>query len=158
MTRSGGMNRIAPAFEWAQSPDSVVLNVKFAHKLDTPATLGCESDTVKMEPKRLVFSAKCPTKRKIFDLKLDLFESIDHEVRHCRMSPLSFPFSLGFFVIYPLLLFFFPSSWVGAGRRRRGAWRVSGGPCSPSGSRKLPCGPASCGLAPAQATCMPGGP
>ena len=32
---------IPPAFEWAQSPEALLLNVKFAHKWDTPATLGC---------------------------------------------------------------------------------------------------------------------
>ena len=61
-----GAAGIPPAFEWAQvrmsacrlpfqahctrapfsvptqSPDTVLLNLKFAHKIDTPATLGCE--------------------------------------------------------------------------------------------------------------------
>ena len=39
-THSAVATGIPPAFEWAQSPDSLFLNVKFAHKLDTPATLG----------------------------------------------------------------------------------------------------------------------
>lgn len=29
---------ITPAFQWAQSPNEVFINVKFAHKLDAPAT------------------------------------------------------------------------------------------------------------------------
>lgn len=33
--------RIAPAFEWAQSPESIFMSVKMAHKMDTPATLDC---------------------------------------------------------------------------------------------------------------------
>ena len=31
---------IAPAFQWSESGRHVHLNIKFAHKLDTPATLG----------------------------------------------------------------------------------------------------------------------
>ena len=33
------VNRVFPAFQWAQSPDDVFISVKFAHKLDAPATL-----------------------------------------------------------------------------------------------------------------------
>jgi len=39
-------NIITPAFQWAQSPDSLFLNVKFSHKLDAPATLGVSVDSV----------------------------------------------------------------------------------------------------------------
>ena len=37
---------ITPAFQWAQSPDSLFLNVKFSHKLDAPATLDVSVDSV----------------------------------------------------------------------------------------------------------------
>jgi hypothetical protein len=30
---------VNPAFQWAQSPTDLFLNIKFAHKLDAPATL-----------------------------------------------------------------------------------------------------------------------
>jgi hypothetical protein len=39
-------NIITPAFQWAQSPDSLFLNVKFSHKLDAPATLGVSVDSL----------------------------------------------------------------------------------------------------------------
>ena len=39
----GAVSTVAPAFEWAQSDDVVAINVKLAHKLDTPATLDCKS-------------------------------------------------------------------------------------------------------------------
>lgn len=39
-------NIITPAFQWAQSPDALFLNVKFSHKLDAPATLGVSVDSV----------------------------------------------------------------------------------------------------------------
>ena len=40
---SGPSAVISPAFQWAQSRDYILINVKFAHKLDTPATLGVKS-------------------------------------------------------------------------------------------------------------------
>ena len=33
------VNIIAPAFQWAQSANEIFIGVKFAHKLDTPATV-----------------------------------------------------------------------------------------------------------------------
>jgi hypothetical protein len=33
---------LSPAFQWAQSPDEIYLNVKFSHKLDAPATLNVQ--------------------------------------------------------------------------------------------------------------------
>lgn len=69
---------IPPAFEWAQSPDSLFLNVKFAHKLDTPATLGCalgDSD-VKIEERSLSLRAACAAQKKVFSLGLSLLRDI----------------------------------------------------------------------------------
>jgi hypothetical protein len=92
---------IPPAFEWAQSPDAVFLNVKFAHKLDTPATLGCESTAFHIttangtavgegapadakgmnlrDPSRplMTFRADCREKRKAFHLSLSLFGPVE---------------------------------------------------------------------------------
>ena len=76
---------ISPAFQWAQSPDSVFLNVKFSHKWDTPATLGCEADKVDFADRSLRFATVCASKRKNFALNLDLLRDIDAEVR----APLS---------------------------------------------------------------------
>lgn len=49
-------------------------------QLDTPATLGCESDNVTIADKRVVFQAQCKEKRKNFELLLDLKETIVPEV------------------------------------------------------------------------------
>lgn len=56
---------IAPAFEWAQSPDSVFINVKFSHKLDTPATLGCEASEPVFDKGSVAFTADCEEKQKV---------------------------------------------------------------------------------------------
>eukprot|EP00968_Pinguiococcus_pyrenoidosus_P018681 scaffold1954_cov268-Pinguiococcus_pyrenoidosus.AAC.118 len=42
---------VNPAFEWAQSPNEVFLNVKFAHKLDAPATLDVKVQNVTITEK-----------------------------------------------------------------------------------------------------------
>lgn len=68
---------IAPAFEWAQSPDTLFLNVKFSHKLDTPATLGCETDTVVFMARSVSYRAECKDKKKAFLLNLSLLRDID---------------------------------------------------------------------------------
>jgi hypothetical protein len=51
--------------------------VKFAHKLDTPATLGCEATTPPSYGRKSVsFRAECRDKRKTFSLSLSLFRDI----------------------------------------------------------------------------------
>ena len=37
---------VSPAFQWAQSPTEVFLNVKFSHKIDAPATLNVDATNV----------------------------------------------------------------------------------------------------------------
>lgn len=68
---------IAPAFEWAQSPEAVFLNIKFAHKLDTPATLGCEAESVEFNPRSFLFRADCSENKKAFHLELSLLKDIN---------------------------------------------------------------------------------
>ena len=41
------------ALQWAQSPDSVFLNVKFSHKMDAPATLDVVVDQVEFTNRTL---------------------------------------------------------------------------------------------------------
>jgi hypothetical protein len=64
------MNTINPAFQWAQSPTDVFLNVKFAHKLDAPATLNVEAQNVTLAAQSLALRAS--DGRKLFVLELDL--------------------------------------------------------------------------------------
>ena len=77
---------IPPAFEWAQSPDSIFLNIKFAHKLDTPATLGCEPIEPIYGTRSVLFKAECKDKRKTFTLNLGLFKEINHELSTWNMA------------------------------------------------------------------------
>lgn len=61
---------IAPAFQWAQSPTEIFISVKFAHKLDAPATLNVEAETVNITDDKLIL--KATDGRKIFNLNVDL--------------------------------------------------------------------------------------
>lgn len=75
---------IAPAFQWAQSDAAVHLSVKLAHKMDTPATLGCTVTTAKFSVSptnrsRLTFRADCAKYRKSFFLTLNMFGMLDHD-------------------------------------------------------------------------------
>ena len=70
------LSSIAPAFQWAQSFDSVFLNVKFAHKMDTPATLGVESEGVELLSSSFKFTGISKARFKRFVLELDLIHDI----------------------------------------------------------------------------------
>jgi hypothetical protein len=72
-------DNIAPAYEWAQSVEHIFLQVKWAHKLDAPATLGCRPDEPAFEPAALTFRATCAEKRKAFSLTLALFGNVTVE-------------------------------------------------------------------------------
>lgn len=50
-------NIITPAFQWAQSPNDLFLNIKFAHKLDAPATLNVEVENVTLTNATLFLQA-----------------------------------------------------------------------------------------------------
>jgi len=65
---------IAPAYQWAQSATEVFLNVKFSHKLDAPATLNVEANTVMVTDQKL--SLEASNGRKSFVLDLDLFGEV----------------------------------------------------------------------------------
>ena len=53
----------------------------FRLQLDTPATLGCQSENVTMTSRTVLFRAECKEKNKKFELHLNLKEEIDPEVR-----------------------------------------------------------------------------
>lgn len=65
---------ISPAFQWAQSPTEIFLNVKFAHKLDAPATLNVEAETVNITDTHLVLKAS--DGRKIFNLNVEFLRKV----------------------------------------------------------------------------------
>ena len=68
---------IAPAYEWAQSVDQVFLQVKWAHKLDAPATLGCKPEPPAFGADSVAFRADC--QRKAFALQLQLWGNVSVE-------------------------------------------------------------------------------
>eukprot|EP01029_Cantina_marsupialis_P011963 TRINITY_DN2646_c0_g1_i2.p1 TRINITY_DN2646_c0_g1~~TRINITY_DN2646_c0_g1_i2.p1 ORF type:complete len:353 (+),score=138.17 TRINITY_DN2646_c0_g1_i2:43-1101(+) len=74
-----GNKPISPAFQWAQSGDSIFLNVKTAHKIDAPSTIGCETEIQKFESKKMELLVNCKSAGKKFGLNLDLFDEIDAE-------------------------------------------------------------------------------
>lgn len=70
------MQELTPAFEWAQSGEEVFINVKFAHKLDAPATLGVVVDAVDLSEGGLILRGSSPG-RKQFVLDIQLHGEID---------------------------------------------------------------------------------
>ena len=65
---------ILPAYQWAQSPSEIYLNVKFSHKLDAPATLNVEANTVNVTSTSVVLEAS--NGRKSFQLNLSLYGEV----------------------------------------------------------------------------------
>lgn len=68
------MSIVSPAFKWAQSTQDILLSVKFSHKLDAPATLNVEPQTVNITSSKLVLHAS--DGRKKFVLEMDLLKDI----------------------------------------------------------------------------------
>jgi len=64
------MSSINPAFQWAQSPNEVYINVKFAHKIDAPATLNVEANNVTLLEGKLFLQASDGRKNFILDIEL----------------------------------------------------------------------------------------
>uniref|UniRef100_A0A7S4D729 CS domain-containing protein n=1 Tax=Heterosigma akashiwo TaxID=2829 RepID=A0A7S4D729_HETAK len=75
---------ISPAFQWAQSPDEIYLNVKFAHKLDAPATINAQKDEITITDNRLVFRASQDHKH--FKLDLTFWGEVDSERSSWKMG------------------------------------------------------------------------
>lgn len=65
---------VSPAFQWAQSANEVMLNVKFSHKIDAPATLNVEATNITILSDRL--SLEASDGRKIFKLELEFLKDI----------------------------------------------------------------------------------
>jgi len=82
---SGPSAIISPAFQWSQSK-STLLNVKFAHKLDTPATLGVKSKGADITPTGILFEAASKSKNKRFKLSLKLARAIVPEESEWSMA------------------------------------------------------------------------
>lgn len=64
------INVITPAFQWAQGPNDIFLNVKFAHKLDAPATLNVEVENITISNNSVTIRAS--DGKKAFQLSLEV--------------------------------------------------------------------------------------
>ena len=83
---SGPSAVISPAFQWSQSKDYILIEVKFAHKLDTPATLGVKSNGADLKGTSLTFDAASKSKNKRFKLNLKLAREIIPEESEWSMA------------------------------------------------------------------------
>ena len=63
------MSSISPAFQWAQSPTEIFINVKFAHKIDAPATLNVEASNVTLKEAQLYLQASDGRKNFVLDVE-----------------------------------------------------------------------------------------
>jgi hypothetical protein len=69
---------VSPAFQWAQSLDTIFLQIKFAHRHDSPGCLEVKNHVLDLQREKIIFKAYCvigdvPIK---FELNLDLFGEI----------------------------------------------------------------------------------
>lgn len=73
------LNIFAPAFEWAQSMDSLALSIKFAHRLDSPSCIDIYNQNVTITETNLTVSCMCKRYDGIhkYILNHELFESIN---------------------------------------------------------------------------------
>lgn len=70
--------KVAPAFQWAQSMDNIFLEIKFAHRHDSPGCLEVKNERVEVHKNLFVFSGHCvigdvPIK---FHLNLELWQEV----------------------------------------------------------------------------------
>lgn len=73
--------QVSPAFQWAQSLTHIYIQIKFAHRHDSPGCLEVKNESVEIYKSLLVFKAYCvlgdvPIK---FVLSLDLFDEVARE-------------------------------------------------------------------------------
>jgi hypothetical protein len=73
--------RVTPAFQWAQSMNHIFLEIKFAHRHDSPGCLEVKNETVDIYKNLVVFTAYCvlgdvPIK---FNFPLELWQEVNKE-------------------------------------------------------------------------------
>jgi hypothetical protein len=75
------LQTIAPAFQWAQSPETVFLDIKFSHRFDSPGCLELTDTKVNITETHLKLSALCvySSHRMKYNLDLELYAAVDPE-------------------------------------------------------------------------------
>lgn len=73
--------RVSPAFQWAQSMTHVYIEIKFAHRHDSPGCLEIKNQSIEIYKNMFYFKGYCvlgdiPIK---FELNLELFQDVNKE-------------------------------------------------------------------------------
>lgn len=68
---------IIPALQWAQSPEFILLNIKFAHIISAPATLNVEASNITITNRKLFLEAS--DGKKLFRLDLEFSKDVDKD-------------------------------------------------------------------------------
>ena len=72
LEHSSTMQVVAPAYQWAQSPSMVYLDIKFSHRLDSPGCLEVANPQVNITDSKLTFIANCARSTQRIKINLDL--------------------------------------------------------------------------------------
>lgn len=72
---------VSPAFQWAQSPDHVFLNIKFGYRWSSPGALSVDDERVEINATNFFFRGVGEHShiKKEYQLSLDLYEAVDAE-------------------------------------------------------------------------------
>jgi hypothetical protein len=79
---------VSPAFQWAQSKEDIFIQIKFAHRHDSPGCLEVKNENIDINGNIVIFTAYCvqadiPIK---FKLKLELFDEVSKEESTSQLS------------------------------------------------------------------------
>jgi hypothetical protein len=81
LEHSSTMQVVSPAYQWAQSPSMIFLDVKFSHRLDSPGCLEVTNPEVQITESKLTFTANCArsTQRIRLSLEMEFYTQINAE-------------------------------------------------------------------------------
>ena len=81
LENSSNIQIVSPAYQWAQSPAMLFLDIKFSHRLDSPGCLEVQNSSVQISETKLTFTGNCArsTQRIKLDLDLEFHAEINPE-------------------------------------------------------------------------------
>lgn len=81
LDNSSNLQVVSPAYQWAQSPSTLYLDIKFSHRLDSPGCLEVSNPEVLLTDTKLSFIANCArsTQRIKLVLEVDFYSEINAE-------------------------------------------------------------------------------
>ena len=81
---------VVPAMQWAQSPEKIFIDIKFAHRLDAPGCIEIRTDKIEFEKTHLKISAMCTmsSHQMRYVVDFDLYDEIDPEMSSYTKSSL----------------------------------------------------------------------